>query len=281
MAKALEQTSETKIPEEYSDILVCMQPGKDENTPVFLLHPISGTVYSYRPLVQALQDDIPMYGIQARGMDGERELLADINSMADLYTKAILAIQPDGSYQLIGHSMGGILAFEIAQRLKGQGKKVHLLCMIDTAVRDDFTLINTEAEIISYLLDQQLGIAYDDSLKKLNQMEKSANRIAYYINKMSGKEQSLASINEIEQVLKHFQNSINLALRYQPETTYTDPVLQFRALEESRFNANKPEQSWKHWIENWELHDIPGNHITMVEEPHVRKIAEILNSKLL
>jgi pimeloyl-ACP methyl ester carboxylesterase len=52
--------------------------------------------------------------------------------MACRYLPEILAKDPTGPYLLAGTCMGGIIAFELAQMLARQGKKVGLVGLVDT-----------------------------------------------------------------------------------------------------------------------------------------------------
>src|SRR5215469_9954131 len=51
---------------------------------------------------------------------------------ADAHIRTILARQPSGPYMLGGCSASGIVAYEIAQRLRTQGHEVGLLVLFDT-----------------------------------------------------------------------------------------------------------------------------------------------------
>jgi thioesterase domain-containing protein len=46
-------------------------------------------------------------------------------------TEAIRAAQPEGPYRLVGWSMGGLVAFEIARRLETSGRRVAFLGLLD------------------------------------------------------------------------------------------------------------------------------------------------------
>jgi acetoacetyl-CoA synthetase len=52
--------------------------------------------------------------------------------MASTYVALIRSVQPDGPYALTGYSMGGLVAFEIAQRLRADGQQVDMLALLDT-----------------------------------------------------------------------------------------------------------------------------------------------------
>lgn len=111
--------------------LVPMQP-KGSKPPLFYMHAGGGNLLVYRELTHSLGDDQPVYGLQPRGLDGKFDPFQTIEDMADYYLAQILAVQPEGSYFLAGLSTGGMIAFELAQRLREQGKEVALLAMFDT-----------------------------------------------------------------------------------------------------------------------------------------------------
>ena len=100
--------------------------------PLFFVHAVGGNVLNYRPLAEALGDEQPCYGLQAVGLDGASTPLGSIEAMAERYLPEIRAIQPRGPYRLAGGSMGGVIAFEIAQRLRAEGEEVDLLALFDT-----------------------------------------------------------------------------------------------------------------------------------------------------
>jgi thioesterase domain-containing protein len=51
--------------------------------------------------------------------------------MAAGYVRAALTVQPEGPYCLVGHSFGGLIAFEMARQLCEAGREVALLAVID------------------------------------------------------------------------------------------------------------------------------------------------------
>ncbi|MEM6989198.1 MAG: alpha/beta fold hydrolase [Myxococcota bacterium] len=100
--------------------------------PIWSIHPIGGSVLWIRELAASLPADQPVYGIQARGLDGEHEPHRTIEAMAAHYVSLIRGRQPNGPYRLSGASFGGTVAFEVAQRLEASGESVELLALFDT-----------------------------------------------------------------------------------------------------------------------------------------------------
>lgn len=98
--------------------------------PLFLIHSGQGDVVTYGLLVRKLRAR-PVYGLQAVGVQGESWPLMDIPAMAERYLPEILEKDPTGPYLLAGTCMGGMVAFELAQRLVRLGRTVGLLALMD------------------------------------------------------------------------------------------------------------------------------------------------------
>jgi acetoacetyl-CoA synthetase len=111
--------------------LVLLKPG-DDAPPLFIVHGIGGNVIELERLGRLVETARPVYAIQARGVDGGEPPLDDVAAMADYDLAAIRTRQPDGPYFLAGYSFGGLVALEIARRLRETGARVALLAFIDT-----------------------------------------------------------------------------------------------------------------------------------------------------
>jgi thioesterase domain-containing protein/acyl carrier protein len=104
--------------------------------PIFCVHPYGGHTTGYMELTRALGPDQPVFGIQARGLQGETEPLRRIEDMAADYIGLIKSEQASGPYRLAGHSMGGCIAYEMAQQLRATGEEVSLLALIDSRAQN-------------------------------------------------------------------------------------------------------------------------------------------------
>ncbi|MFE4535422.1 amino acid adenylation domain-containing protein [Streptomyces scopuliridis] len=104
--------------------------------PLFCVHPAAGIAWSYAGLTGPLGTDQPVYGLQARGLDGEEVLPASLREMAADYVDHIRQVQPTGPYQLLGWSFGGLVAHEMAVQLQLSGEEVGLLAALDAYPAD-------------------------------------------------------------------------------------------------------------------------------------------------
>ncbi len=100
--------------------------------PFFCIHPAGGLSWCYMPLAQFVPTDIPLYGLQATGLDGSAELAGSIGEMAADYVREIRAVQPAGPYHLLGFSFGGMPVHEIAVQLQAAGETVAAVVIMDT-----------------------------------------------------------------------------------------------------------------------------------------------------
>jgi aspartate racemase len=73
-----------------------------------------------------------VFGIQARGLAGKDPPHATVEAMAAEYLREVKARQPNGPYNLCGYSFGGLVAFEMARRLRDSGDEVALVGLFDS-----------------------------------------------------------------------------------------------------------------------------------------------------
>ncbi len=111
--------------------LVTIQP-LGSKPPFYCVHAIGGSVFSYYDLSKFLGKDQPFYGLESVGMEGEEPPLSNIERMAALYIQAIQSVQSVGPYSIGGWSMGGLIAYEMAQQLLAQKDTVSQLILFDS-----------------------------------------------------------------------------------------------------------------------------------------------------
>ncbi|MFB4300561.1 amino acid adenylation domain-containing protein [Actinomadura sp. NTSP31] len=113
------------------DVLVPLRPGGSWS-PLFCVHPTSGLGWCYTGLIARTDADLPLYALQARGLEPGDELPRSLEEMAADYLDRIRAVQPEGPYRLLGWSFGGVVAHHIAAMLQDRGQRVELLALLDS-----------------------------------------------------------------------------------------------------------------------------------------------------
>ncbi len=259
--------------------LVEIQPGGDR-TPLFLVHPVGGHVFFYRDLARHLGPEQPVYALEALGLDGATEPLTRVEDMARVYLESLTARQSEGPYLLGGASFGGTVAFEMAQQLLARGERVALLALLDTPGGADLpdAFEADDAAILSYLLGIGAGDAVmPQALREFDPDER--------LRKVLDRADALRilpdmGIEELRRSLVVFKANVQAMRRYSPRPCAAR-IHFFRAMERDAINPHHPEAAWTGLAERgMEIYEVPGNHLTMNQPPHVHVLAEQLRACL-
>ena len=100
--------------------------------PLFFIHGLGGNVAELFPMTRRMTYPGPVIGIQARGLAGKEPPHTSVEEMAAEYVREVKARQPKGPYYLCGYSFGGLVAFEMARRLRASGDELGLVGLFDT-----------------------------------------------------------------------------------------------------------------------------------------------------
>ena len=130
---SLAELIEGEATDSHWDIFVPIQPNGSK-LPFFSIHGVEGGVLGYRDLAIALGEDQPLYGIQARGLDGRETRDASIEEMAARYIDIMRSHQPQGPYRIGGYCFGGVVAYEMARQLEKVGEQVSVLAMFEGSI---------------------------------------------------------------------------------------------------------------------------------------------------
>lgn len=105
---------------------------------LFCVHPLGGNAADYVELASHLNSLTNVYGVQSAHVYGDEATKAAITDKASLintYVQAIKAVQKSGPYHLMGYSMGGNIAYEIACQLREEGEEIGYFGLIDNKPR--------------------------------------------------------------------------------------------------------------------------------------------------
>jgi thioesterase domain-containing protein len=165
-------TIDSTTRENRADV-VTLRPASGERTgTLFCVHGAGGSVMFMVPVARLLDPGIAVFGFQAHGFNPAKEPDTDVDTMAARYTEAILRTQPTGPYQVIGYSLGGVIAHEVARRLIEHGASVNLVGLLDTPFPGMSTVPSPETalELVSIALmfpelyQHDPNLSWDDQL---------------------------------------------------------------------------------------------------------------------
>ncbi len=237
----------------------CLVPIKPtgSKTPFFCVHGAKGNVLNFQKLGRLLPPDQPFYGLQIQGLNGVDPFHQSMAEMAEHYVAEVRATQPHGPYILGGFSGGGLVALEMASLLQAAGEEVASVLLFDSPAPDYtrmrsfpwFHLRNIESVF-------QYGPPY--------LWEKVRGRW-YWWNWGKGRPSGID--------FHHFTNAI---AGYQPSVFNGSGHL-FRV----KTRVYPGDLGWGKWIrDGMEAHDVSGSHEGMWQEPHVQKLAALVEVAL-
>ncbi|MFY7799807.1 MAG: type I polyketide synthase [Dolichospermum sp.] len=249
--------SEVEIFPWYS--LVPIQP-KGSRPILFGIHHIY-----YQDLSRHLGKEQPIYALHYGIADttSTRLLLPKMEDLAAHYIKEMRSLQPEGPYFLMGVSFGGLVAYEMSQQLIAQGQQVGLLAVFDTTIESHRKLLP-----LCQRLSNLLRLSPAELLERIKSRIKSKFLVLRYGN------QYLPHIYTPAPIISTFR-------AYTPKT-YSGRVNLFKAMDKSlslTYKIDPLEVGWKKFVTGeLEIHEIPGTHMGILEEPNVQLLAEKLTA---
>lgn len=266
--------------------LVPIQTG-GSRAPLFCPHPFGGHVLFYTHLAKALGAKQPLFGLQARGLNGEARPHLSIPEMAREYVEAIKNVQPRGPYQLVGLSMGGNIAWEMACQLRDAGDEIAIVGLLDASGTGRHYRLLGNSPVPDWLSDQVIILSMlFPALKKHWRKLKYIKRERQITTLLDFGRQAGNVPDMSERQLDHIltvAEANRIALRdYTPRPNDSRSVL-FAAKKGLRISTNESNSDlgWKHFARGGlQIHEVPGDHYTMVAPPHVSILAKKLNNYL-
>jgi myxalamid-type polyketide synthase MxaB len=261
--------------------------------PFILLPALGGDIRCYSDLVQQLGDKQPVYAFRPRGADQELPPHRTMDEMIADYLVALRALQPTGPYYLGGWSTGGIFAFALAEALERAGEDVALLAMFDTPVPSicDEVDISDDTKFLCNLLNYasrfsgtNIAISYDE-LKEFEASERFA--IALAEARQKGVIPAETPESFIRQLVEVGKANVQVIQSYSAKGVQA-PVVQFvprnrRGLAEVSGHEVSPDadNGWNNEIgQSVELHEVAGDHFTMMLEGSADVLARELSDRL-
>jgi amino acid adenylation domain-containing protein len=248
-------SAQDNVKDESFAVVLPIQP-HGTRPALFCVHPVTGLSWHYRGLASHLEADQPVYGLQARGLDGVSSLATTIEAMAVDYIQQMRRIQPHGPYYLLGWSLGGKVVHSMAVQLEQQGETVALLAVLDTTPettqRDDVPEVLEKAEFYISLFARHEAESLSEAGQYLWEKTRSV-----------------------------IQNNYRIVTKFSPRI-YSGDMLFFRAtVPQDGAIAPISPAAWKPYVlGDVEVHDIACKHEDMELPAPTAHIGCILRQKL-
>ncbi|SFW64755.1 non-ribosomal peptide synthase domain TIGR01720 [Burkholderia sp. NFACC33-1] len=267
--------------------------------PLFLLPGAGGNVVYFHPLANHLTEAHAVHGLEALGLDGSCLPLTRVEDIAARHIECIWPLVGAGPYYLAGHSFGAQVALEMSRQLVAKGAVVELLAILDASAPidspaatywqdwDDTEWLVAIAHEIGTFLGTDLQVTRAD-LVQLDPdgqagliLDRIGNRGNWFAD---------AGSDRLRAYLRVYQ--ANFKSRYAPQADPLPvPIALFRSTERDPGDYDpSPEIAQLRLDPTWgwsrfsalpvEVTDVPGDHLTMLLDPHVAVLATRINQFL-
>lgn len=270
------QTVESGSDEWFS--LVTLQP-KGERPPFFLVHTAPGDLLGYMRLVYHLGSDQPCYGFQSYGLLRQGAAHQTLEAMAAHYVRLMRQFQPEGPYYLGGWCFGGNVAMEMAWQLVDQGQKVALL-----AVAEGWAL-RPPLKYWRYYWHHFLCLAWSGPH---GVFRRAWGKLRSPLERNPGTENRKQFAFETARtgplVNREHVYKINLQATHNYRSRpaiYPGQVTLFLRENYGDGVVIAPDCGFASLARETETHLVPGDHMSVLHEPHVRSLAAKLKESLL
>ncbi|MGB7347695.1 MAG: amino acid adenylation domain-containing protein [Pirellulaceae bacterium] len=248
----------------------------DSGAPLFCIHPAGGTVFCYLELAKSLSTSRPVFGLQARGIDGHHPPHETLVEMARFYADAIRQQVPDGPVHIAGWSLGGNIAYEVARQLKQAGAEVGVVALLDSGLLSPETEL-TEEDFLP-LLGALFPGAMNVPLEELRQKD-PAEQLQFFAERAATA--GIVPTEEFDRagnVLGVFQANVKAVHQYEAGK-YSGDVHLFRPADQAKTSNlfDDPVLGWQQFVRSVHTIQVPGDHAHMLQSPAVETLASELD----
>lgn len=273
-----------------NEIIIPMKP-TGRKVSLYCIHGVGGNVLEFEPLTKVIDADQPVFGLQAPGLNLQKEPLESIEEMAERYVEEILAHNPNGPYLLCGSSLGGWIAFEMVRKFRDRNKEVSFIGMFDSiafrfhsdkkyferlVLKSWFSL-----KRILYNLKIFIVAPINTKISNWNRIVKSTKRRLNFVIWKSKVSKYQTTDEELPEQLIQVENANARAAERYILRPNNIKINLFRAKEKTFYIEDFKYLGWKKLAQKGVIvHDVPGDHNSILLYPNVKSLAKILEEKL-
>lgn len=221
--------------------------------PIFGLGGFLGGSTYLKDLATELGPLQPFFSMSYPGLESDEPPLTRIPELAAHFLRHLAAACPHGPYVLAGHSFGGLIAYEMALQLAGQGESVLELILFDTWAKETVDAKNISDRLPDF---EQLLAPFIE-----------AGRVPANLSEYRPRFERIWQANReafLAYEMRPFDGDVTLILP-----------------EEGMFGqAPGNIDEWRRYCPRLKLRRTAGNHATMLLPPHVRRTAHIIRGLL-
>ncbi|MBL7495405.1 non-ribosomal peptide synthetase [Frankia sp. CNm7] len=258
--------------------------------PLFCVAGAAQLALAYLSLARHLGDDQGVYAFQAHGFEQRGIPDWSVERAARRFVQLMRVIQPYGPYYVVGHSLGGLIALEMAQQLAAAGEEVALLTLLDSYLPASLRLAGDEEAARADGARQEAvppAQARDTVADTYRRRMRSLRKVLLpedprnLFNKDTLLRMAqlpltgllvLPGLDEFDAFFAHGR----MLERYYRPKPWAGRALVYRAM-----HNPDPAKAWSRYLTgSHDYHDVPTEHFSMMREPHIVDIARGIRAEM-
>ncbi|KAI6212643.1 hypothetical protein M3Y94_00050300 [Aphelenchoides besseyi] len=236
---------ESQLTTESFQVVQTIRELESADVSAYLIHAIGGTVFSFFSFPQFWPSNCNLYAIAY----DSKYPAGTLSELAHFYNKQIQIHSKKTKlpFLLFGHSMGGILAWEIAVQIERTTRTPPIVCAFDSWVVDNHKL--DENEILKYLESRF------SALENSEEIIRSAMRLTQML-----KNHRMEANFRVPLVLFKADRLGKSALRHVIRKDLNDQMI-----------SRKIDNGWSMFVDDLTVHRCTGDHDSMLEPRNLRQ----------
>ena len=281
LARVLDGDAEIK---KWKSLVPVKPSGTKE--PLYLVHGGGLDVMVFNNVAKYMDDDQPVYGLKAKGQDGDDEVLGSVEEMAAFYISEMVEQNPEGPYAIVGYSAGAVIAFEMAKQLKAAHKEIKMLGIIDYDMEGPNVNSRLKQKLRKYTIELPPRLLH--TIKSYIQYPAKAHKYQLMCIRLRfitmAARLGFKQDAKLEGLYRHIETA---RVKYESTmskyvVTPLDVSIDLFSTKIKVYYLKDPENlGWKPYaLKGVTVHEIPGDHDDMVLPPNDKKFAAVLQDRL-
>lgn len=255
---------------------VHLRPGGSR--PLMAFPPVSGTLGLYGPVSRHLDDAWDVWGVQSIGLLPGETPFTDLADVARFNLDAMEAVETTEPWTLLGYSMGGLLAIEVARQSRERSVAIDRIILLDTR-----TEVHPESDDLDFalraLLFRALKVDLDvEWLRSLDEAERA--RVLLERSVEAGTIPPDFDPERLRRMVDMYRHNLTALSGYRLE--HLDLDLDVMRVEDRALEADDPLPEDLGWSAHTDgvvrVHAVPGDHFTMVDPENAAGLARAIDA---
>ncbi|MEM7275052.1 MAG: AMP-binding protein, partial [Actinomycetota bacterium] len=261
--------------ERTTSFLVPIQP-EGSKPPIFAVHVLGIDCEFFRPLAARLGPDQPMYGLGQPTDDLDTVGPTEVDDVAATYADAIDRVAPDGPVSLAAISLGGVVAYELAQQLRARGRTVRLLALFDALGPDAGAAMPSIGRRMTAHLDRARMDPARYLTEQADHQAKRDRRITERASLAVRHRLGIRADHRLE-VRRFIEDNVSAQAAYTFDP-YPGPMLVIKAGDDPFAELQLDHgMGWRTVaVGGLAIAQSPGGHLSMMAEPNVERVAALI-----